>query len=303
MVDILMATYNGEKYLSQQIESILNQSYKNIRLIIRDDGSNDQTRSIIESYRVKYPQIIEIISDTKNIKSAAGNFMELSKYASSEYVMFSDQDDVWDKDKVKKSVEAIKSVESRLGSSKPILVFCRYRVVDEELNQLVAETDVDINKLKLNRLIVQNCIAGCVSIINKSLNSIIGDYDNLIMMHDWWIALIACALGVIEYLPETLVLYRQHGANCIGNVDTSSLTYNASIIKNGTAKELQLRYRDQIKLFESRYSELLDEDKKRIIDGYIHLFSLNKIARIKELIKGRYFKDTMLRIIGQLMFI
>lgn len=303
MVDVLLATYNGEKYLSQQLDSILNQSYKDIRIIISDDGSSDHSIDIINEFKSRYPEIIDIISSEENNRSATSNFMKLINYAKSEYVMFCDQDDVWYPDKIEKSVNVIKSVENRIGIDKPILVFGRYMVVDENLSQIKPVKNIKQDKLSLNRLIVQNYVTGCLSIINKSLYEKIGNYNDVILMHDWWAALIASALGEVYYFPETLMLYRQHSNNCVGNVDTNSLLFNINKSHRDNAKNAQTKYKQQMELFLERYNLLLSDTSKKIIEEYINLFSKCKIARIFCIIRGRYFKDTIFRVIGQFLYI
>ena len=101
MVDILMAVYNGEKFVAEQIDSILAQSETDWHLIICDDMSKDRSFEIISGYAQKYPDKISAHQNAVPTGSAQANFMSMLQYAQSEYVMFSDQDDFWEKDKVK----------------------------------------------------------------------------------------------------------------------------------------------------------------------------------------------------------
>ncbi|MBS5112853.1 MAG: glycosyltransferase [Coprobacillus cateniformis] len=110
MVDILLATYNGEKYIREQIDSILNQTYQDFRILIRDDGSKDETVSIIENYTKKYQGKIVLIQDNIECGSSVSNFMELSKHATADYIMYCDQDDYWFTNKIDSSLNAIRKL-------------------------------------------------------------------------------------------------------------------------------------------------------------------------------------------------
>ena len=134
-IDILMAAYNGERYISEQIESILSQTFTDWRLLIRDDASTDNTPTIIESYAAKYPGKIEIVHDEAVCKSSTKNFFEILKHAEADYVMFSDQDDVWLPYKVQITYDNMKKAE-RDNPGKPIVVFTGMQVVDSELRSM-----------------------------------------------------------------------------------------------------------------------------------------------------------------------
>ena len=124
-IDILLATYNGEKFVKEQIESILNQTYENFNLIISDDASTDNTLNILEEYEKKDTRI-KVFKKEKN-KGLIDNFEFLLKNVTSDYFMFSDQDDIWKKDKIEKSINKLK--EESLG-----LVYTDLEIVDEKLN-------------------------------------------------------------------------------------------------------------------------------------------------------------------------
>ena len=136
MVDILMATYNGELYLEEQIKSIIKQSYKNWILYIRDDGSKDNTLKIINRYTYKYPDKIKLIADDRGNLGSNMNFKELMQYSKNEYCMFCDQDDVWLEDKIKLSLDKIKKLENKYGKNTPILVHTDLKVVNEKLDEI-----------------------------------------------------------------------------------------------------------------------------------------------------------------------
>ena len=122
MIDILMATYNGEKYLAEQIESIINQSYTNWHLYIQDDCSTDRTLTVAFSYQKKFPEKITVIKNTKNSGSAKDNFFSMLSLSTSEYIMFSDQDDIWLPDKIKITHNRMLRLEKKYGKKFGMMV-------------------------------------------------------------------------------------------------------------------------------------------------------------------------------------
>lgn len=215
-IDVLMATYNGEKFLREQIESILKQSYSNIRLIISDDCSTDNTREILKEYEQKDDRI-KVFFQEKNL-GYVKNFEFLLKQVENNYYMLSDQDDVWLPKKIEHAYKTIKENNSCMAFSDLI-------VVDENLNTL-EESFLKYHKLhkkvqKFNdfrRFYLYNCVTGCTVIGKKEIIEEIVPIplDTKYVIHDYWIALICEAKGKVAYIKEKDILYRQHGNNCVG---------------------------------------------------------------------------------------
>ena len=215
-IDILMATYNGEKYLKEQIESILNQTYKSIRLVISDDCSKDRTKEILKQY--EHDNRIEVHYHDKN-QGYIKNFEYLIKQVKNNIYMLSDQDDVWLPEKVKKSYETL--IENNAD-----LVFGDLEVVDENLKTMYKSFNkymlLDrkikkyINSYKVNYL--YNCVTGC-TLISKSkwIKEIVPiPTDSKYIIHDYWMGLIIALKGKLAYMPEAYIKYRQHGNNQVG---------------------------------------------------------------------------------------
>ena len=133
-IAILMATYNGERYLCEQIDSILSQTCDMWHLYIHDDGSSDNTVEILHDYADRHPEQITVL-DYPTQGGALQNFMSLLERVDAGYYMFSDQDDVWHHDKVEKSFNAMK-VQEDLHPDKPVIVHTDVRVVDDKLRVL-----------------------------------------------------------------------------------------------------------------------------------------------------------------------
>ena len=215
LIGILMATYNGEKFIKEQINSILNQIYKNWKLIIHDDGSTDSTVDIVKEYAKKHPDRIIFIDDKIKCGGAKENFAHLMQIAKDrfnfDYIMFSDQDDVWLPNKIEVTLNKMLDVEYEVGTDKPILIHTDLKVVDEHLN-VIAESFWKYQKINprdntLNRLLCQNVVTGCTVLINKPALDITLPIPDGAILHDWWIALVVATFGQIFYVPRACLLY------------------------------------------------------------------------------------------------
>ena len=227
-IAILMATYNGEKYICQQIDSILSQTCTDWELYIHDDGSTDNTIAAVESYVEKYPDKIHLI-DGKSTGGAKYNFFYLFGQVEAPYYMTCDQDDVWLDKKIELTYDKMLTIENK--ADVPCLVYTELRVVDSELNT-IADTmsgyqSLDCHKRTINQFILQNSVTGCTMMINRALRDKmlhITDIDNTIM-HDWWAALVAAQFGKTAFIDEPTILYRQHGDNSLGALGINKLSY------------------------------------------------------------------------------
>ncbi len=307
MIEILLATYNGEQYVKEQLDSILNQTCQNFKILVRDDGSTDTTVDIIRDYIKNYPQKIELVQDVAVCKSPAKNFFQLVGYAEASYAMFADQDDFWLPEKLEVMQKKMQELEQKHGAETPILVFCDYKPVDGQLQELdfdSSNSQIAACHLELNRLLVQNYVTGCTVMVNRSLYTKLGAYDDAIEMHDWWTALHASALGVAYHLPEQLVLYRQHGSNCVGEVNIKSFKYRINKFLDKRTRTSQLRYLAQAKLLLERQKDALSEEKKQVLESFIRVWdSKYKITRVFRLLKGKFLKSDFVRILGQIWYV
>ena len=217
-VDILLAAYNGEEFIAEQIESILAQTFQDFRLVIRDDGSSDNTPAIIEDYAAKYPNKIQVVHDDVVCRSATSNFFQLLTYASADYVMFCDQDDSLLPYKVEAILWHMKRAEQE-NPRKPVMVFTGFEVVDEHLNSMKLFGSVDVPEYLYDftaMLMMNNCVAGCTEMIKRALYEAMGGYDERCGYHDAFSALYASAVGVIVHLTMASIKYRQHSGNNVG---------------------------------------------------------------------------------------
>lgn len=221
MIQVLLATYNGQAHLNEQLNSLIEQSYQNWKLLIHDDGSTDQTLDIVKKYRDLYPEKIHLIEDGIVCGCAQDNFAHLLEHAKPGYIMFCDQDDVWLKDKVKLTYEKMIAVEYE-NPTKPVVIHTDLTIVDSQLN-IIANSMFEYQKLfkyqTLKDSLVRNNVTGCTMMINKEAYLCSLPISKAAMMHDWWIMLkVLSNGGVIEFVDQPTILYRQHGANSVGAV-------------------------------------------------------------------------------------
>lgn len=296
-VDILLATFNGAKFLPEQIDSIINQSHQNFRLIVRDDNSSDMTANVLKTYLEKYPSKILLLTDG-NRHGVKGNFSTLMANSSSQYIAFADQDDVWDKDKIKTSLEKMRQLESQHSATTPLLVHTDLQVVDEN-KRIISHSFWSYSGLKpsigrsLNRLLIQNVVTGCATMINRPLLQLAYPIPENAVMHDWWLALVASALGHIDEVCLPTVLYRQHGKNAVGAKKLYSLAY----IKRGLKRprDFHRERGKQAEEFFARYIESFSEEQKDLIKAFIRLPSESYMSRIFTTFKYRLFRMGLLR--------
>lgn len=269
-IDILMATYNGEKYLEQQIDSILNQSYTDFRLLISDDQSTDTTRDILNKYVAKDSRVVVFLQN-KNL-GVVKNFEYLMQKVESEYFMFSDQDDIWQKDKIKKSMELME--KDNLD-----LVYTNLEVVNQDLEMVhksywkLKGFEKKVKKYNnFESLYLNNYITGSTMLVKaKWLDKILPlPHKSAYILHDYWTSLVVSKFGKIGYIEEPQVKYRQHVDNRIGSKRKS----------------------DEMKNFEQVRALFLDVKKdhfKTLIQN-VDVFEEDKIKNLNKM-AYQYFDD------------
>ena len=230
-IEILMATYNGEKYIGEQINSIINQTYTNWNLLIRDDGSKDKTLNIIKKYEKMDNRII-LIRDNKDNLGFVKNFEELLKKSRTEFVMFSDQDDYWLENKIEKYVEVIEKLDKK-KLEKPLLIHSNSYICDKNL-KILEEKFIDSNiagEKKSKSIFFYYIVQGATVLINRNLIKKVIPFSNNVKLHDRYFHLISEFLGNRIFINESLMKYRQHGNNEIG-------VSKGSIIKKNIKKKI-----------------------------------------------------------------
>ncbi|SJZ84421.1 glycosyltransferase family 2 protein [Anaerorhabdus furcosa] len=306
-IEILLATFNGDKYLEEQLLSLINQSYSDITITISDDGSTDCTLDIIEKYMKLYPNMIKLLPKNNN-HSSCKNFLYLLENSVEKYCMFSDQDDVWDKNKVMKSYHKMKEYEANKQGN-PILIFTDLTVVDKNLN-VISNSFMKFQGLcsknvSFNKLLLKNVVTGCTIMMNNYLKEKVIKSKNhwdKVIIHDWWVALIASKFGEIGFIDESTILYRQHETNAIGAKKRKTTLSNilSSVICFDLKKEMKY-YRDlldsiknQAGLFCNIYEDDLNQSDNQLLVKFSQLDNSNIIAKINFLIRNHFYTNYFL---------
>lgn len=260
-VTVLMSTYNGEKYLEEQLDSILKQVGVKLRIIVRDDGSNDNTIGILKKYASENLNLTYYQGE--NLKPAKSFLDLIAKSDDADYYAFSDQDDVWDKDKLECSITTLKN----LDLSKPALYYSNLRIVDQNLKYYrLSHTRPHTPHNKYSSL-VDSLATGCTIVFNKEARNIVKSRvaDNC-LMHDTWLFLVCSFFGAIIYDSNAHISYRQHENNVIG----TCLTKNTFAQYQGKFKrlfnrELQPRFNNTRNFYYTFGDLLNDEDKQKVL--------------------------------------
>ena len=299
-IAILLATYMGENYIEEQLQSLLNQTYTNWIAYIHDDGSTDKTCEIIQSYAEKYADKFVIVYG-KSTGGARNNFFFLMSQVRAPYFMFCDQDDIWLPNKIETTYHEMKKIEHKEQEQTPVLVFTELKVVDKHLNTIAEKMSdyqgLDCKDVTLNHILAQNVVTGCTMMINSTLCDKMLQVKNKkhIIMHDWWAALIAVTYGKIVYIDESTILYRQHGENSIGASQATSFMYKLKKFFSSKENKKAL-YRGRLQAQE--FADVFKLSKKHLIYQYAVLGKKNKLKRMQFYWKHKIRKSSLAKQIG-----
>lgn len=270
---IIISTYNGARYLREQLDSIFNQTYSNFHIFVRDDGSNDDTIKILEEYKNR--GLTYYLGDNKK---PALSFLEAISVANKDYdyYAFCDQDDVWNPDKVEAAIRAISEIEQDL----PILYYSATELVDASLNHIGTNFRLPIYTNNLcTSLLNGSLVTGCTMVINKSLANIIRiGIPQKPLMHDSWIHRVCLSVGgriIADPIPH--VKYRQHNNNVLGIHKISFIkkikkSFKRNTIHRENAKEILHFYANTISLNNKKILNSFVEYDRNIISFFQLLF-------------------------------
>ena len=282
-VCILLPTYNGEKFLEEQLASYANQKHQDWYLVAMDDGSNDDSLNILNNFRDKYPSRVSVIQNEENIGIKKA-FEKLIKNAPDfNYYMFSDQDDVWHPEKINVLLSKLIETENTLSKNKPILIHSDLQVTDQYLNIKYSsfwntEKLKPANSKKFSRLLSQNYVVGCSTIFNKTLYERLKEtgFPRNAIMHDHWSALIAAAFGKVDFIKDKTLFHRQHDNNHTG-VKVKSLWRDIKKLVSIITFKYDMHKRNRIvrktvkqaHIFKNIFHNSLDKDNLTIVNNYI----------------------------------
>ena len=297
LVAILLATYNGEKYIEEFLTSLQRQTFQNYICYIHDDGSKDRTRRIAEEFARRDPGHFQILEGPCR-GGAKENFLWMLGQIEAEYYMFADQDDVWLPEKIEKSVgEIAAEQEDRQvgqGAAEPLCVFTDMYVTDETLN-VIADSFIryigrEPHRIKLSQVVIDNPAAGCTMIFTRKLRdmAIQLKHPERVEMHDVWVLALAAAYGeqCVRVLDEPLAYYRQHGDNEMGAFSESfweKIKRNARDVLSGNMAREKREFVQKARILAGELC-LVDgilEENRKILQAFSEIGEKRKWERIE----------------------
>lgn len=301
-VDILMATYNGESYIAEQIESIQRQTYPNWRLLVSDDCSTDGTLDVVKRYTTEDGRI-RVVSEGVRHGGAKENFFSLMGGSTAAFFMLCDQDDVWLSGKIEEELDTAYSIEGKLGSSAPVAIYTDMQVVDGTLNKVAPSFLAQARKRDmrgdLRQFLGISGAAGCTMLCNAALRDLVNGTDcSAALMHDWWLCIIAASCGALVYLDEPTILYRQHGDNEVG---AETYSFWRRLAGFGDSRKKYWRSCEQARAILNNYGHAMTEEGRSLVDAYASQLDGNFIGSLRSLVNHRLLKRGKGRRAAQLL--
>lgn len=286
-VSVAIASYNGEAYIKEQLDSIYTQTQLPEEIIVCDDGSCDHTIDILNDYKKRYG-LKFFVNDEK--LGFVRNFEKTISLCSGDYIVLSDQDDVWLPDKIKSLYKAMINAEKQHPDS-PVLIHHDVFIADENLNnsgKLFIGNKGRIPGLK-NILFGNPKVQGASVIMNRKLKELCFPLPEGVPLHDLYISFVAECLGVRKFIPEPLSLYRQHANNQIG-INSFSVSDR---VRNYFRKQVVLAddsEKNTLLIFKNKFNEKLSKSDKDLINDYFMIVGneINNTARIFKVVKNRF---------------
>lgn len=295
-IEILLASYNGEAYIREQIDSILNQTDNDWHLTVSDDGSSDKTPEILDDYVHRYPDKITRICSGRRFGQARDHFMWLIGQCEAEYIATCDQDDCWFSEKIKMFRGIMEKAENEHGAQMPILAFSDQTPTDEKLHplcdSLMKMQNQYTDEIDWRALVFQNIVTGGACMFNQALVKLACQCEDIskIMMHDWWLAIVAARFGKVIYLNESTGYYRQHGHNSVGAKSVGSLSYILSeLVHFGLVRKAIVNKKHQAEIFARTYAKALDKMDGMFLASFIRAWSGPLFYwKHRDLVHGRF---------------
>ncbi|APZ42830.1 glycosyltransferase family 2 protein [Acidihalobacter ferrooxydans] len=279
-INIALASFNGARFLPALLASIASQTLVPDCILVRDDGSADETRSILDrAHQSDMP--IEFLQDEAGSLGAAANFGHILSHCTGDYTLLADQDDFWHDNKIEELVACAKSLEEQKGSALPLLVYSDARIMDSGGHVLASSAShwqgFDLRSGQdFRRVLVQNTVPGCTMLVNHALLEAALPIPESAVMHDWWLLLVAHALGEVHCVPKSLLDYRQHASNTLG-----AYAWNArSIVNKLRTGPLAVRQRVradwlaawmQAATLHERYADRMLADRRALLESVLAL--------------------------------
>lgn len=299
-VTVLLSAYNGAAYIAQQIDSILQQHQVQVQLLIRDDGSTDQTPALLTALAAQHNNIDLILGENLGV---AGSFFALLEAAArladggvATYYALADQDDVWHTDKLVRACAALEHIQT----DQPLLYCSAVNYVDQHLQYLRGSRQFSQARIGFKNALVQNIATGCTMVFNPwALRTIVASLPRHCVMHDWWIYLLISALGRVIYDPQPSMQYRQHPHNVLGIAPS----WRARMVRrwHRIMNPQSLRISSQLLELERLVGKQLDAADQQILLGLInaryHVLPRFGLLFSRTIQRQHFFDSVLIRVL------
>ena len=309
-IDILLATFDGERHLQAQLDSVLAQKGVDLRILARDDGSTDSTLTILNGYASAHPHRMAVVHNGPPTGSARGNFAKLLEASTAPYAAFCDQDDVWLPTKLKESLALMRRLEAVHGMGKPLLVYTDLRVVDEHLRTQAASL-WQANGLRnaasptFESLLSENVVTGCTALMNRALICAMQPIPATAPMHDHWAALVAAGTGALAALATPTVLYRQHGSNVVGAVSHISLREKLHRLVGASGASARAKQHEEDRAHAASFRDLhgseLPPQQQSSLNAFLALNKMGRVDKIRSLATHHLWRNGTQRKLAQFL--
>ena len=305
MIRVILCTYNGEKYLREQLDSIANQTILDWKICAYDDRSTDRTIELLQKFGADYPGKVEVHRNSE-LFGASRNFLYASAEQSldmtdDDYIMFCDQDDIWDADKMEVSLNEMGRLISTNGNEEPLLVFGDSRVVDEQLNpicdSLMSYNNYDMSHLGLSYELMENKMQGCTIMINSELARMLQKRPDYVGMYDGYTALLALSMGHVSYLGRTVLKYRRWKASVSSTEDYKEVN-KSKFGHLSEQKYIVFDYAPTIKEILRLFGDRISTQNKKVMESFAALQQKNWIMRRLSIIRYHMWKTGFVRNAG-----
>lgn len=283
MVDILMATYNGEAFVEEQVRSIMAQSFSNWRLLIHDDGSTDGTMAILHRLMEEDKRVVLIEDDICHL-GVARNFIHLVRCSGAPYCMFCDQDDVWLSNKVELMLEEI----NRYNQCIPQVVYSNAYLWCAEKGVISGKNTLTYPTTLRQMLFLNTGIQGAAAIFNRKMCDVIGQELNAYAMHDHILLLAGICFGEVHYMYKSLMYYRQHEHNLTGNAPGSIAKKMQLMWVNRHVPLVSRVHYDGVQAFYEHFSGDFMMDVEQMMRVYLLLPQKSFFARLWQVVRCRF---------------
>lgn len=284
IISILMSTYNGENYLHNQLYSLLQQTYPNWQLWIKDDDSTDTTGSIIDEFCALDPRIRKVSSSENNL-GAGKAFLSLLPYSNTPYTIFCDQDDIWLE---KKLEELIRYADAKLISDTVGIVYCDAYAYSDASGTIISKSISHLHAQTLNEFLFFNSgYQGCSILFNQPLVKMAQNYTADFYMHDDIISLLAHTFGDVYFLDKPLMLYRQHDKNVTGRTAKGYLDMIRGFFRTG-ASVLSHRHYEEKQEFFNHYRTMMSQQDISLFKAYLDFPKAMYLKRLWIIISNRF---------------